>query len=510
MFTISAEETNSAARTTSEGSFDLAAKLFDDTAGSGMFCFDRSFRITVWSRGMERATGVPERTAVGQLAFELFPSLVSTGEDSCFRAALEGRRCISSHTLFVPSDGSDGARLSTVYSAHFGATGEIAGGVGVVSEMREAQGLDDDGRERVFGEVGDAAPILLWTARQDTQRTFFNRAWLEFTGRAHDEEWGIGWTEGVYFEDLGRYLESYVQAFNFRTPYETEFRLRRQDGRFAWVLERGAPSFDSEGAFTGFIGFCLDITDRKSRLCELVDALSVKDEFLDMVSHELRTPITALQLQVERLRREASLEPTLRDSVTRISSSTRRLAELIESILQFSRIERGRLALDVDNFDLARLVAALAEELAPAVDNKGLELRVRSAQNLPVLSSDPRLVRLVLFNLLNNAIKFTEGGVIEVQLRMEGGQHCMAVRDTGRGIAPEAYERIFLPFEKEAPPSEAPLPGIGLGLALVRSMTAALRGRIEVESQLGEGSTFTVRLPSLGPSSQAEAVAESP
>jgi PAS domain S-box-containing protein len=351
--------------------------------------------------------------------------------------------------------------------------------------------------EQRFRIMADAAPVLLWMSRTDGLCTFFNQTWLDFTGRTQEQEWGVGWAEGVYFEDLQRCLDTYVDAFNRREKFEMEYRLRRADGEYRWILDRGVPRLWPDGTFAGFIGSCIDITDRKLAERELQRNLRAKDEFVGLVSHELRTPVAALVLQIERLKRlgSSTMSDREREVLGRISSTTDRLSTMIESVLHVCRVESGKLKLEIAMFDLVKLCAVTLEELRPAAERKGLELRLLSDGELPPLGSDAELVRMIVSNLVSNAIKFTTAGFVEVSLATTGTGHAVAVRDSGCGIPADQHARIFGVFERLEPMRDSHTPGVGLGLSLVKAMATALGGRVRVESVPERGSVFTVDLP---------------
>jgi signal transduction histidine kinase len=228
-------------------------------------------------------------------------------------------------------------------------------------------------------------------------------------------------------------------------------------------------------------------------------ASRVKSHFLRMVSHELRTPLTPLILNVAVLRRDRAEPLTAKqDSLARkIGESADRLRHLIESILEYAGLQGARPPGQVEALDAAALAEEVTEELRPTAQRKGLALRLAAPADLPPLFSDRRLVRLVLSNLLDNAVKFTDQGEVDVTLAPAAGGVALTVRDTGPGIPAEHQSMIFEPFEHLEPLQRKHTPGVGLGLTVVKELVQSLGGRIEVESQVGQGSTFTVVLPSL-------------
>jgi signal transduction histidine kinase len=158
----------------------------------------------------------------------------------------------------------------------------------------------------------------------------------------------------------------------------------------------------------------------------------------------------------------------------------------------------------VADVDAQALCADVIEELSPQAEQKGIVLRLSpAAVKPPPLRSDPRLLRLVVVNLVGNAVKFTQEGAVEVEVSYGSGAHWIRVRDSGPGIPPQDHERIFEPFEQMEPLPHKHTRGVGLGLSIVKEMVEALAGRIELRSELGAGSTFTVVLPPGGPGSRA-------
>jgi len=251
-----------------------------------------------------------------------------------------------------------------------------------------------------------------------------------------------------------------------------------------------------------------EVSFRKRELRSALDAMRVardhaerasraKSDFLSLVSHELRTPLTAVRAYLYILQRDGGepLAPQHRAIVDKIAGSSTRLLGLIDGLLEYVRIESGRLVTQVAPVDLAALLSDVIDEIRPQAELKGLELRAAVAPDLPPLTSDARLVRLILANLVGNGVKYTERGTVEVSASYAAGDFRLAVTDTGPGIPAEKQKLVFEPFEQLEPVRNKHTPGVGLGLALVRQMVDALGGRLELHSEPGRGSAFTVILP---------------
>jgi len=220
---------------------------------------------------------------------------------------------------------------------------------------------------------------------------------------------------------------------------------------------------------------------------------------LRVISHELRGPLTALRLLIARTQKDGDHPPTSRQRSVhvRMLATVDRLSELVESLLSHARVEGGRLSPRGETFSVAEIAAEVVEELRPSAGAKGIELSLDVAADLPPLYSDPALVRLILTHLMSNAVKFTEQGSVQMSLATRDDQHQVAVADSGIGIPVQEQLRIFEPFVHVGSVQEKHLPGMGLGLTLVREVAAALGGTVSLASQVGYGSTFTVTLPSM-------------
>ncbi len=225
----------------------------------------------------------------------------------------------------------------------------------------------------------------------------------------------------------------------------------------------------------------------------------VKSTFLSLISHELRTPLTAIHLNAEsteRMLQRAGTAPP--PGLQRIRDGARRLYELVDAVLEFIRVESGRLTARSTEVDVADVAQQVAADLLHEAQRKLLRLSAETPEADAALHTDPRLLRLILSNLVVNAVKFTHEGEVTVRVRPGADAVVVEVADTGPGIPHAERERIFEPFVQLEDMRHKSEPGVGLGLSLVQRMADALGARVELESAPGKGSTFRVILPRRG------------
>lgn len=229
-------------------------------------------------------------------------------------------------------------------------------------------------------------------------------------------------------------------------------------------------------------------------------ASQMKSQFTARTSHELRTPLSSMIVFTDLALREAygPLQARLRDALTHVFNSARHLKNLINDILDLSKIEAGELRMMPETFELSKLAAAAHEAAADDAAAKGLAYTVRVSPDLPPhLYGDEDRLSQILVNLANNAVKFTARGAVEVRLEpAAGGRWRMVVVDSGPGIPEDQFETIFQPFQPlDSTAADSRVKATGLGLAITRQLVRLMGGTIQVESELGRGSTFTVELP---------------
>jgi PAS domain S-box-containing protein len=384
--------------------------------------------------------------------------------------------------------------------------------IGVLTDNTEQQLAEETLRasEERFRIMADTAPVMIWMSGTDTLCSFFNKPWLDFTGRPLEAELGNGWTEGVHPDDLGHCLQIYVASFETRRPFGMDYRLRRHDGQYRWIFDQGVPRFSSSGEFLGYIGSCVDVTERKQaeaereKLAEEQAARAAaeaasrsKDEFLAMVSHELRSPLSAILSYAQTLR----VGPRDADAIDRvvrvIERNTKAQIQIIEDLLDSARITTGKLRIELAVIDLVPVLEAALDTVRPAASAKGVTLVLDCEPKPTEALGDPARLQQIVWNLLSNAIKFTpEGGRVSLGMKHDAGRIRIIVSDTGQGIEPGFLPFVFQRFSQTDTSSARRSGGLGLGLSLVKELVELHGGTISAKSEgVGRGATFTVTFP---------------
>jgi hypothetical protein len=381
----------------------------------------------------------------------------------------------------------------------------------VTARLAAERALADS--ERRFREVADSIPQLAWTARPDGGITWYNRRWYEYTGATADQMADRGWQSVHDPAELPRVIESFQAAVATGEPWECTFPLRRHDGQFRWHLSRALPVRDADGRVVLWFGTNTDVTDQRNaarerdRLLDLERAARaeterasrLKDEFLANLSHELRTPLSAIYGWAQLIQAGALAGDDLQEGVDAIARNARVQAQLVDDLLDLSRIASGKLHLDPRPLDLADVVAAAVESVAPSAraKNVSIDTTLDAADPAARVTGDPQRLQQVAWNLLTNAVKFTPaGGRIRVSLHRDHAHVRLAVADTGQGIPPAFLPHLFERFRQADGSTTRRHGGLGIGLSLVRQIVELHGGHVRAASGGDNtGATFTVTLP---------------
>ena len=353
---------------------------------------------------------------------------------------------------------------------------------------------------------------------------------------------GPSWNDLIVPEDRTMVWEAVQEAVRQRLPFEIDYRITTAQGDEKWLRDRGAGVF-ADGALVALEGIATDtslshaaeaavlhanaalelrVSNRthdleasnerlrfaNDRLLAAVDELEqvnsrldkatrAKSEFLANMSHELRTPLNSILgfsgLILEGI--AGPVDPEQFKQIGMINASGRHLLALINDVLDLSKIEADQLSIEVGDIDATEVVSAAVSKVRPMADAKSLALTEHFGAGIGPMRSDPRRLEQILLNLLSNAVKFTKQGAVSVDVARADGHCLFSVSDTGRGVDPADLDHIFEAFYQCRQFGEVKPEGTGLGLSLSRKMARMLGGELLVSSQVGRGSTFTLRVP---------------
>ncbi len=362
-----------------------------------------------------------------------------------------------------------------------------------------------ESKER-FRTLANSAPVLLWMIDTTGSYIFCNQSLLDFTGRTLDQELGSGWLDTVHPTDRAACTNIYRQALNSRSSFEIEYRLRRADGHYRWVLDRGVPRLMPDGSFNGHIGSCMDITDRKQAEVEIRKALDkerelseLKSRFVSTASHEFRTPLSTILSSADLLEFYAggwTAEKQI-EHIQRIQNAALNMNNLLSDILVIERAEAQKLKFEPAPIDLPAFCHSLIDEMRRNdQDLHPLVLQINGFEDPHPLTAqmDEKLLRQIFSNLLSNALKYSPvGSSVYCGLMRENHLVTLEVQDEGIGIPREDQSRLFEPFHRGT--NVGTVSGNGLGLAIVKQSLNIHGGQISVTSDEGKGTTVRVTLP---------------
>jgi len=360
----------------------------------------------------------------------------------------------------------------------------------------------------------------IWDWNLKTREIFYSTRWKEMLGYAEEELENsfATWREHLHPEDRQRVIASYKDHLAQKTPcYIAEYRMRCQDGSYKWILNRGQALWDEAGRAIRIVGSHTDISDQKlaeaamQAAKEAAEAASLaKSTFLANMSHELRSPLNVILGFCQLMTRSGQLNPEQQENLGIMTRSGEHLLNLINTVLDLSKIEAGRTTLNETNFDLYRLLDDLDDMFQSIAEEKGLQLVFSRSNEVPqYVRTDPVKLRQVLINLISNALKFTQEGSVTVKIQnsvtrdqllitnnrfharraVQPTTLTFEVADTGIGISPTEIDSIFDAFV-QAETGRDFQEGTGLGLSIAHKFVQLMGGEISVSSELGLGTTF--------------------
>jgi PAS domain S-box-containing protein len=352
-----------------------------------------------------------------------------------------------------------------------------------------------------FRAIVDLIPQMVWVSRADGYHEYYNKRWYEFTGVSEGFTYGIdkSWN-GIFFpDDVERAHPQWKASQATGEPYEIEYRLRRADGVYRWVLSRAVPVHDKHGTIVKWYGTCTDIQDLVDAREKAEAANIAKSQFLANMSHEIRTPMNAI-IGLGSILTKTKLDEKQQNYLSTQLSAAHSLLELINDMLDIAKIEDASFTIEQKPFSMNALMEQVINMLSVKANEKKLLLTYMSDLPADHFHGDEMRIQQILVNLMNNAIKFTAEGKVSVEVTASEtqGASCMIdfrIKDTGIGIAADKLEMIFDKFTQSDSSITREYGGTGLGLTISKALAMRMGGGISVNSTPGKGTTFHVQLP---------------
>jgi PAS domain S-box-containing protein len=436
--------------------------------------------IVSWNAAARRLFGYSESEAIGKPITMLIPYELMQEEDIFERRLGTGERVEHYETIRVAKGGNKIA-VSLTISPIKDSAGRIVGFSKIARDITDRKQADQEllESERRFRLVADSAPVLIWMSGADKLCTFFNKGWLDFTGRTLEQETGEGWASGVHPEDLERCLRIYSGAFDARVDFEMEYRLRRYDGKYRWLVDYGVPRFESDGTFRGYIGSCIDITDRKLTAASLDELsgrlITAQEEERGRIARELHDDfsqrLALLGIGLSRLwnkRPESEAEERilvreLWNRTQEISSDVHRLSHQLHS----SKLQ---------HVGLGPALMGLCEEIS---EKYGIQVEFTDRGVAPEIPKD---VGLCLFRVaqeaLSNVVKHSRAKQAQVELCNASNEIRLQIVDAGSG------------FDLALGRTD-----VGIGLVGMRERLRLVGGRLSVQSAPMRGTEVLAEVP---------------
>jgi PAS domain S-box-containing protein len=493
---------------------NLLGHLLEGVKDYSIFALDRDGCVVSWNDGAKRLNGYSEDEIIGK-HFSLFYSKEDQEKkhsDLALKTALE-KGSYEEEGWCIGKGGTQ-FLANVVLRCLYDEAGNHTGFTKLTRDLTERKQAFADKllsakalkrTEETFtllvGAVREYAIFFL--SSQGIIKTW-NAGAQRIKGYSADEI--IGQHFSIFYTDEDRrsaHPEFELKKAANTGSYEEEGWRIKKDGTRFWASVTITPIRDDGGAVAGFIKVTRDLTEKKLHQTELekardlaVQANQLKSKFVANITHEIRTPLSGIIGLSELIVADKEIRADLHDVGIRIFDSAKYLLQILNDLLDFAKLEAGRVEIERIAFDARVIVDQVHGLTREIASEKSLQYQVNIAENVPkLLIGDPRKIRQILLNLISNAFKFTESGGVNIDVKLDGNSVLYSVKDTGIGISDKQIERLFTPFTQANESTSRLFGGTGLGLSISRQYIELMGGRIGLNSEFGRGTTVWFSLP---------------
>ena len=473
-----------------------------------IFVKDAEGRYQLANKKAEEFYGRSQEQVIGKTVFDILPRNEAELLREQELEVLQGQQIKEYDNSFV-RDGE----LRTWHSVKvplINANGESYAMCGIALEVTGQRRILEALRESEsrFRTMADNAPVMIWVAGPDGRTSYYNKGWLDFTGRTLEEELDNGWGKNIHPDDYERCISAFNDAIATRASYEMQYRFRRHDGVYRTLLEKGTPRWTTDGKFAGSIGSCIDITDylnieHRLRQSQKMDAIG---RLAGGVAHDFNNLLMVILSYTDMLlNRHPGQEDQEHKHLEQVKKAAERAASLTRQLLAFSRqqpLQTQKINFNIVITDLEKMMRRIVRE--------DIELTINLDPTIGLVNSPMGQLEQVVINLVVNACDaMPKGGSLSIETRsvylneeraalrggdLRPGQYViLSISDTGTGMDEETVSRIFEPFFTTKELGK----GTGLGLAIVHSVIKQNGGHVEVYSEAGHGTVFKIYLPQI-------------
>ena len=339
-----------------------------------------------------------------------------------------------------------------------------------------------------FKFLADQIPVIVWTANPAGHMDYFNDRWFQYSGLTFEQTKGTGWESIVHADDLPVARKTWEYSVKTGEPYEIEYRLKRgSDDSYRWHLGYSLPFRDDQGKIIAWFGTNTDIEEQKQEI-------EKRDEFIGIASHELKTPLTTVKAYLEIIGgfKKEPLPEAVKEHVYKAQGAMKKLQNLVNDLLDVSKIHAGQLLYDKTDFDLTELVNNCIENFHHLYPDR--KLNCHCEKSLIIYGNVGRIEQVIM-NLISNAVKYsaTDRDITLTALSKDG-KAIVSLIDLGVGLSDEQKNRIFERFYR-VEDKKFLTSGLGMGLYISSEIIKSHDGKLKVSSELGQGSTFSIELP---------------